>query len=209
MKRPPLKADRELVLPPTLAGGIASYALALRYGHVRFDFSQPFNKRRKEAHRYTIADTRGLLRLTVPITHPESSREARWADIRVSTHGEWWAQHLTALESAYGRTPYFEFYVDRFAPLFRARTEESAESLEAFSEAFNREILSSLGWHESEADAVASDQLPDLQKVELPPYYQVRADRLGFIPELSVLDLLFNLGPEAPVYLASLDLPSD
>ncbi|MDE6643883.1 MAG: WbqC family protein, partial [Muribaculaceae bacterium] len=40
--------------------------------------------------------------------------------------------------------------------------------------------------------------LPSLQCV---PYYQVRADRLGFIPNLSILDLIFNLGPEAPLLL--------
>lgn len=38
----------------------------------------------------------------------------------------------------------------------------------------------------------------------MPPYYQVRADKLGFIPSLSILDLLFNMGPEAQLYLKKL-----
>ncbi|MCC8118274.1 MAG: WbqC family protein, partial [Bacteroidales bacterium] len=42
-----------------------------------------------------------------------------WSDLTVSSQAGWWADHRVSLESAYGRTPFFEFYIDRFLPYLR------------------------------------------------------------------------------------------
>ncbi|MDE7146980.1 MAG: WbqC family protein, partial [Duncaniella sp.] len=53
---------------------------------------------------------------------------------------------------------------------------------------------------EADPQTVCESGLSD-SEIALPQYWQVRADKLGFIPGLSVLDLIFNLGPEAVIYL--------
>ena len=109
------------VLPPQLFGSVAYYALMAQYPAAVIDTSLRYDKRFKSVHRYTIADAGGELRLTVPVSRPEGaflSGRLTWGDVTVSDHGRWWEVHLQALESAYGRTPFFEFYIDRFIPLF-------------------------------------------------------------------------------------------
>ena len=187
------------VLPPRLCGGVEHYVRAWGAESYSTDWSRPFDKREKGTHRFTIADTRGRLDLTVPIAKPHTSRCA-WDSIGVSTHGAWWDVHRVALESAYGRTPYFEFYIDRFLPMLTAGVTERFPLLAHLAGAWETEIADILGLtlldRPREGYAIMPDDSADIQ-----PYRQVRADRLGFIPGLSVLDLIFNLGPEAQIYL--------
>ena len=100
----------------------------------------------------------------------------------------------TALESAYGRTPFFEFYADDFRPLILGVEEYGTVGELNFR--FDLAIRRALGLT---SPVVYSPVESEPQPVELwmpEPYWQVRADRLGFIPNLSILDLIFNLGPE-------------
>lgn len=167
-----------------------------------------FDKRFKSTHRTDIADTRGILDLTVPIAKPEHTLSAQWNEATVSPHGGWWNIHLTALESAYGRTPFFEYYIDDFLPLFKE--DVCGTSITDYDAAFDAIIRRLLGLSTA-VEHLTAPELPegveDLRKANfntlapIAPYYQVRADRLGFLPDLSILDLIFNLGPEAPLQL--------
>lgn len=234
--RPVLFPDKTIVMPPRLCASVDYYAHVWRYGNYRQDWNGRFDKRDKDTHRFTIADTRGTLSLTVPIAKPTSSH-CRWSEIEISTHGAWWDVHRVALESAYGRTPFFEFYIDRFLPMLTVGVEERYPRLSTLALAWDTQIRNILTLPQSEPQtetdcSAKSDQsgrsdlsdwsekyersekseqsdYPDLSEKSdisefLPPYYQVRADKLGFIPHLSILDLIFNLGPESPLYLHSL-----
>lgn len=201
--RPILYPSAHAVLPPRLCGGIGHYVRAWAAGSYSTDWSRQFDKREKGTHRFTIADTRGRLDLTVPIAKPATSRCA-WDTITVSTHGAWWDVHRVALESAYGRTPYFEFYIDRFLPMLTAGVTDRYPRLADLAGGWDREIAEILGLRRAtDSDTDTRILLPDAP-VSTMPYRQVRADRLGFIPGLSVLDLIFNLGPEAQIYLHGL-----
>ena len=112
--------DGTLLLPPRLFGSTAYYAVMALYGSAVIDTSMHFDKRAKLTHRYSIADANGAVDLTVPIEKPDKTTGSTWRDIRISGHGQWWHVHLTALQSAYGRTPFFEYYIDDFLPLFTA-----------------------------------------------------------------------------------------
>lgn len=210
--RPIRYPDISVTLPPRLCGGIGMYASVWACGSATQDWDRPFDKREKEAHRFTVADTRGPLQLTVPIVKPESSR-VKWREIRVSDHGAWWDVHRVALESAYGRTPYFEFYIDAFLPMLTEGVTGRFPLLWQLVDRWDREIRRMLGVGEpcgTAAPSVPSPGSPDLTELipslcaTAPPYRQVRDARLGFIPGLSVLDLLFNLGPESQIYLNDL-----
>lgn len=199
-------ADSTVLLPPRLFGSVGYYAVMAAYGHVVVDATMRFDKRQKAVHRYDIIDTRQRLALTVPIIKPHGCVHApTWDDARISRHNEWWRLHLTALESAYGRTPFFEFIIDRFASLFTDPGESDvAESVLSFDRRADAIIRDILGI--SAEDVQCGEHVIDMRKADfdtpdMKPYWQVRADRLGFQPSLSILDLIFNLGPEAPVYL--------
>ncbi len=200
--------DSTVNLPPVYCGSIPYYALMAAYGHAVVDTAARFDKRQKDTHRCLIADTRGPLTLTVPINKPQSATRACWSDITVSTHDSWWNIHLTSLESAYGRTPFFEFYADRFKPLFcghrYAEGNYPLMQLDAEFDAVIREILgidTSVEYTGESCRNENHSRFTPCGSETAVEYYQVRAHQLGFIPGLSILDLIFNLGPEAPLIL--------
>lgn len=190
--------DRILAVPSRYCGDINYYAaIAASSGSVVMNDAR-YDKRQKAVHRTVIADVNGPLRLTVPTAKPQSASTAKWSDIKVSAHGNWTDVHRTALESAYGRTPYFEFYAPRFLPLLVAEDQPVVELNSAIDAEIRRILM-------LPAPLDSSTQVTDIYddgfRYPAVEYYQVRADRLGFIPGLSVLDLLFNMGPESPLVL--------
>lgn len=191
----------ELLLPSRLCPPPAYYrAMALHPGPVRICSGVRFDKRCKDAHRFTIADTRGPLTLTVPLEKPYGRT---WASTRISLHGNWWEVMAAALESAYGRTPFFEFYADDFLPLIASP--DGFTTVGDLNERFDRAVRRALGLqteviYDSEP---LSAPLSAVEPWQPQPYWQVRAATLGFIPGLSILDLLFNLGPESLLLLCN------
>lgn len=187
-----------LLLPTRLAPTAAYYRMmALHPGPVAICCGERFDKRRKDAHRFMIADTRGPMELTVPVSKPYGRT---WATTSVSLHGRWWEVMATALESAYGRTPFFEFYADDFLPLIAAPA--AFTSVAALNAAFDRAIRRALDLRK-EVTYVDCGTPAAIEPYSPAPYWQVRADRLGFVPDLSILDLIFNLGPEALLHICS------
>ena len=115
-----------------------------------------------------------------------------------------------ALESAYGRTPYFEFYIDRFLPMLTTGVDDRFPLLHTLAKAWDHEIRDILGMAVCNTESptegpIREDHpghnIPDITADNLLPYRQVRQDKLGFLGGLSILDLIFNLGPEAQIYL--------
>lgn len=206
--------DTTAILPPRFLGPVGWYAAMARYGRAVVDTSTPFDKRQKSVHRCEIADTRGRMTLTVPLCKPSVPfRQATWRDCAVSTHDEWWIRACISLESAYGRTPFFEFLVDRFLPLFVSPADSdvapSAIDLDIRADEAVRSVLNlptTVEWGDP-ADLIdPSDNVADLRRADFTmhgqrPYWQVRQERLGFLSNLSAADLVFNLGPEATLYL--------
>lgn len=200
------------VLPPRLFAPIGWYAALAACGHAVVDTSRRYDRREKAVHRYDIVDVRGPLSLTVPVASPAGcDGQPTWNDVSISRHGRWWHVHRVTLESAYGRTPYFEFVIDRFSSLFEDPGEQPPSALD-YARRADEAVRSFLGletdveWRPATAaDAGTLDlrhRLPDTSA--MPPYFQVRSSALGFVPSLSILDAVFNLGPEAPLYLKRL-----
>lgn len=201
----PISSDRIGVFAPQYYGSVPYYATMAMYRRVVIDADLRYNKRFKSTHRCDIADTRGVLTLTVPVSRPQSDFSGRWRDMRVSDHGQWWQDHRVSLESAYGRTPYFEFYIDRFLPWLKWR-DESIVDFDLGLDAVVRRTLyipAEVSYSTDGVDPALIDDYRDGKYPDIPiqPYYQVRASKLGFISNLSILDLIFNMGTEAPLVL--------
>ena len=199
-------AGSVVLLPPQLFGSVAYYALMAQYPKAVIDTSLRYDKRFKSVHRYSIADARGELRLTVPVSRPEGAfltGKLTWGDVAVSDHGRWWEVHLQALESAYGRTPFFEFYIDRFKPLFTPEHKGICDMV-LQADTIVRDILGVDTEVTTDARDAVSDDCRRTDFATLTAsrqYWQLRASDYGFLDRLSILDLIFNLGSEAPLYL--------
>ena len=193
------------VLPPQLFGAVEYYRLMSRFDSVFVDASMRFDKRMKSVHRFSIVDAPGVQTLTVPVSKPAGP--VRWCDATVSDHGKWWLSMPNALATAYSRSPFFEYYIDRFLPLL---SQDSVglpvTELCARADSIVRQILDI---DCSMVDVFPSAGVKDYRRSDFgaelapaSPYWQLRASERGFTPGLSVLDLIFNLGPEACLYLA-------
>ncbi|MGL4410698.1 MAG: WbqC family protein [Bacteroidales bacterium] len=165
-------------------------------------------------NRCTIGGANGTMNLSIPIEKPANGK-AHMRDIRISEHGNWRHLHWNALISAYRSTPFFEYYADDFAPLYEKRV----EFLLDFNEQI-REIISSylnvetpITLTSEYIDQPTSDTLDLRERIdpkkeiglgaafETKPYYQVFSSKYGFQPNLSIVDLLFNMGPEGELIL--------
>ena len=166
-------------------------------------------------NRCVIATANGTQTLTVPIERYDGAK-CPMRDIRISDHGNWRHLHWNALVSAYGETPFFEFYADDLRPFFEKRHtflfDLNLDIMHTMCQLLDVRPQVTLSEQyivlPSEDDAVVDFREAIRPKHPLPdadfnptPYYQVRAQRHGFLPNLSILDLLFNEGPEGIFYL--------
>ncbi len=163
-------------------------------------------------NRCVIAGPNGRQVLTVPVEkNPKGKTSMR--DVRISDHGNWRHLHWNALESSYGKSPFFEYYADDIRPFFEQKREFLFDFNEEIREKMCELLQIDINLSCSSVYSAPKDLSPDvldlrplaepsiLDQQPCTPYYQVFAQRHGFIPNLSILDLLFNLGPEALIYL--------
>lgn len=208
------KIDTCVTLPMKYFGRVTYYAVMGACARVVIDDTARYDKRQKDTHRFDIIDTHGVKSLTVPVTRPEGvAGKLRWSDIGISRHGQWWHVVAETLASAYGRTPFFEFYIDRFRPFFSADTPDRFTDVASLCRSADSAVRAVLGLdndivYKSEvSDEDAPSDKSDTSDLIHPPvsvieYYQVRHDRFGFVANLSILDLIFNMGPESVFILS-------
>lgn len=193
------------LLSSTYFGPVQWYQKLASYDNVLIERHDSFVKQTYR-NRCVIATANGPLPLTVPI-----EREGK---VRISDHGNWRHQHWNALVSAYGDSPFFEYYADDIRPFFH----DHWKCLYDFNLDITKKMceLLDITPNISQTDHYISevpDEMDDFRDVIHPkhpqpdptfvptPYYQVYARRHGFIPNASVLDLLFNMGSESIFYI--------
>lgn len=158
-------------------------------------------------NRCRIATAGGVQTLTIPVVKSDSPKQLM-KDVRISDHGDWRRQHWNALESAYMNSPFFMYYQDDFRPFYERRI----EFLIDFNTQLTELILKLAGMDKkiklTESYSRLSTGINDLRQLIDPqqtsqnrPYWQVFKQKYGFQPNLSAVDLLFNMGPEFPLYL--------
>ena len=172
-------------------------------------------------NRCTIAAPDGELALSIPTVKP-ASLKCPICDIRISDHGNWRHLHWNAIESAYNHTPFSEYYKDDFRPFYKKKYEFLADfneelchlvcSLIDIQPVMERTSEYKTGFAPGEADFRERIHPKKDFSLEDPdfspqPYYQVFQERLGFLPNLSIIDLLFNMGPESLLVLQQSNKP--
>ncbi len=175
-------------------------------------------------NRCIIPTTNGIQALSIPVSCPQGSQLSKtpMRDVRISDHGNWRHIHWNALCSAYGESPFFDYYQDDLRPFFERKW--------TFLFDFNMEIilkmvelldirpkislttafLSDASMAENTTENSLIDDFRDVIRPKQPgldsdfmarPYYQVYQQKHGFQPNMSILDLLFNEGNEAILWL--------
>lgn len=169
-------------------------------------------------NRCVIATTQGLQALTIPVERPSDARldKTQLKDICISDHGNWRHLHWKALLSAYGESPFFEYYADDIHPFYEKKykflldfnMEINAKMMELLDiEKSSLSLSNEYSSYEGDCDTVDFREVirpkhPGEDKEWQPKkYYQVYQQKFGFQPNLSILDLLFNEGNEAVCYL--------
>ncbi len=199
------------LLTPYIPFAPASWwAVACEADHICFDGAEPFRKMTLR-NRYFIAGANGIIRLSVPILHGRDQR-IPMRDVRISNTDHWQTQHWRTIIAAYRRTPFFEFYEPELYPLFNRQFTWLIDfNLAAFGWLQERlplpATVHATDFCPPDDDTTITDlrynwqQEPAEARKHFPVYSQVFAERTGFIPDLSLLDLFFAEGPGTLVWL--------
>lgn len=197
-----------VVVGSMTAATVRCYAVMLAAGMVYVDPEQRQLPLRHSHHRYSIVGPNGAQKLTIPLVGSTNAMPVPMRQVRISEHANWRHLHWGALYSAYGRTPYFDYIAD---DLQRLLLDDSNPSLLHFNQRLTHLIIDFLDLPVTvqlldssvEADAccdlrqVLGSKRPDCLPIADVPYHQLWADRHGFTPGLSILDLLMNCGRES------------
>ena len=203
------------LLQTTYFGPIQWYQKLYRYDQTLIEQYDSYQKQTYR-NRCVIATANGLQALTVPVEHDTlniKNEILKVKDLRISDHNNWRRIHWNALQSAYNESPFFDYYADDIRLFF----EKKYDFLVDFNEAIRQTVCNLLDIHPQVSYTTDFSRQPsdidDYREVinakhpqpdeDFQPrrYWQVFEGKHGFQANLSILDLLFNMGNEAVFYL--------
>ena len=203
------------ILPLTYLGNIFYYIHLIK-GGCTIDINSHYIKQ-TYTNRCSIITANGVQDLTIPVIKPKEKTAIK--DIRISSHDNWQQLHWRAIQSAYNSTPFFEYFCDDYLPFYLKKW----DFLIDFNLEIQQKTLELLNFHKIEFSLsnsyieTSNFNTKDLREVINPkkfnvtlysnlntPYYQTFDSKFGFTPNLSIIDLLFNMGNESRIYLRNL-----
>lgn len=204
--------DIRAVFSSAYAGSVRYYAAMLGCGcHIGIDDGERVKHHSWIHNHCRIAGANGVQVLAIPIEKPSADISGYYMrDMRISEHGDWRRIHWGAIFSAYGKTPFFEY----IAPDLQALYNRGDHWLIDFNMALHELIVDFLDipiaasrcgngrplpYHSSsDFRGLIGEKKPDMiNRITNKEYYQIWASKHGFVPDLSILDLLMNTGREA------------
>lgn len=195
------------LLPITYAGTISYFKSFKDNDEV---WIEKFENYVKGTHRNRcyIAGPDGVLMLSIPLKKGKNERTLI-KDVRISYDHNWQHVHWESLCSAYRRSSYFEFYEDLFRPFYHKKFDLlfdfNMELLKVILDVLklNTAIKFTDVYEKAPADKADFRNITGKNQsiTEILPYMQVFENRNGFIPDLSIYDLIFNQGPQAKEHI--------
>lgn len=162
-------------------------------------------QKQTQRNRMHIHGANGALMLSIPVKHLGKKGYQHYNNVKIENSFPWQSQHWKSIESAYRSSPYFEFYEDEIGSLYH----EKHETLYTFNTAMFELLFRLLGLEATVSHTKSYEQKHealDIRKridqkehddTNAIKYTQVFEDKNGFISNLSILDLLFNEGPQS------------
>ena len=202
---------KTILLPIAYLPPVSWFSLLLKHP-VRIEQHETY-QRQSYRNRCLIYSERGILPLSVPVNKPNGNHTLT-PEVKIYNDEKWYLKHWRAIQSAYEASPYFLYYKDEFKDFYNGRFEKLFD--------FNMQLILKLCeimeihpqisfTGKFEKDPADTIDLRNTFSPKKPPsypfpgYMQVFSSRHGFLPDLSVPDLLFNLGPESKNYLAGIE----
>ena len=192
---------------PTYFSSIVQYVAMVKSTKIIFEVADNFQKQtyRNRCHIYTTA---GKQLLNVPVQHNKGIKQ-KTKDVKIDYKSTWQKTHLKTLQTAYSASPFFEFYIDDLLPVFEKKTvfllDLNLHCHQILMQALQIEIPTThTQIYRKEIDGLDFRPLAVAKVtnfIKLNRYIQVFEQKHGFIPNLSILDLLFMEGPNALNYL--------
>ena len=196
------------MLHPTFFAPVIQYVALAAAEEVVFEREDNFQKQTYRNRCY-ISGPNGKQLLSVPVQHAHGRGRQKTKDVRIDNSFRWQTNMFRSLEASYRSSPFFEFYEDEIGELFAKKydflLDLNLASLEAvnaclgldpeytFTDAYQESITG--------VDLRGLVNAKSSRSYDLTPYVQVFESKHGFIPNLSILDLLFNEGTNALAYL--------
>lgn len=197
-----------VLLHPTYFPSIANFIAIAKSEKVVFEVADNYQKQTYR-NRCNIYGANGKLTLNIPVHHTHKNRQL-YKDVKISNDTNWQTQHIRSLQSAYKTSPFFEYYENEIDPLFNTKEnflmDFNFKCFETILECLQLEInfSKSTSFEKEPLGLKDARQLANARKEKLfgfDTYTQVFSNKHGFIENLSILDLLFNEGPNSINYL--------
>ena len=199
------------ILHPTYFPTIAHFVAIAKSSTVTFERHDNFQKQ-SYRNRMNIYGANGKLSLNVPVSRAKNTDKLKYSETTILSVEDWQKQHWKSIESAYKSSPFFEYYEDEIKPFFFSPQTDLYElNIQIYKKLcecieidipfnFTSEYIKS--YEKDEAiDVRFISRAKKEHEVKLEKYTQVFGDRHGFLNNLSILDLLFNEGPNTLSYL--------
>jgi hypothetical protein len=190
------------VLPPYIFPNIDWFRVCLRYGFDTIEHHESFIKQSSRT-RYDVVGAQGILRLSIPTV--KKSRNS-YLSLEIDYGHDWQKLHWRSLTSCYNHSPFFMYYENELEAILKGSYGKMHEFQQQSMVWILEKLALDLPTKYTNAFAGSENSMEQNKDVllETPLVYpQVFEDRIGFVPNCSILDLLFNKGPEASYLLAT------
>lgn len=190
------------IFPTAYLPSIEYVSLFLKAENASIELFETYQKQSCRT-RTNVMTANGIQTLTIPVIKTNGNHTLT-KDIEISYKESWQQIHLRCLESAYRKSAYFDYYFPYFEKIYK----QKFNTLVELNEFCLKTILKIMKVKKDYSYTTDFEKIVDendyrislskgTNKIEMKPYYQVFADRHGFIPNLSIVDLLFNEGPNS------------
>ena len=197
-----------MIFPATYFPPVLFWTVWKQSGRIGIEAHEHYQKG-SFRNRMHINDPTGFLPLSVPLLKGKNN-QMPVTEVRIDNTQNWQRKHWRALETAYGKSPFFEHYQDELSPLFHRRYERlfelNLDTIKVVAELLQFDFQT-LILTEKYKNRPEDEDFRHKMKVKsrinhsFARYVQVFSAQAGFVPNLSILDLLFCTGPEAVRYL--------